>query len=348
MAAIDDMVKRQRAAANRTDAATMTRLVDAYRLRFQKMRRDGDALVAYIAAHPDMTPAQIKRTARYKELVAEYESDLSDYAGYLKSEIEVTTRAGLTVGERDALALIALTAGVAGRPANIASLSPDVVQTMMRFMSPDSALYQRVKQLAPYHAENIASALVDAVTKGINPKVTATKEIAPLLDIAYQELTKAAGQALTDALRMARTSQLWAYRESTRATYIVNQDIVIGWYWSAELDESTCMSCIAQHGTFHLNSEQLDDHYNGRCAMVPAVAGQPSPIEETGAEWFASQPEAMQSKMMGPEYYAAYQGGAFDLAELSRVTDEEVYGHMRTVTPLYELLGAEPPARKND
>ncbi len=336
------LIDRQRNEVDRVDAETMRRLFDAYKLRFRKMRNDADGLVAYIAAHPEMTAEQIKRTRRYKELVAEYENDLSDYSGYLRSEVETTTRAGMTTGEKHALALMSA-AGVAGRAVNMSKLPPSVVDVMLAFTAPNSQLYQRIKELAPYHAEQIASSLVDAVVLGVNPLNTGKERIAPLLEIAYRSLTKSAGQALTDALRMARTAQLWAYRESTRAAYLVNQDVVTGWYWSAELDDSTCMSCIAQHGTFHTLNEQLDDHYNGRCAMVPAVAGQPSPIEQTGVEWFAAQPESAQARMMGPEFYAAYQSGAFTLADMSRVVEDGTYGHMHTTTPLWQLLGAEPP-----
>lgn len=335
---ISELSAKQRREIDKVDGETLSRLTEAYRAKYARMRTSTEALVAYIASKPDMSPAAIKKSKRYTELVDNIEQDLTDYSGYLRGEIDVTTRASLGTGETHALALIAA-AGYAGRPVNLNKLPVDVVNVMLKFLAPDSALYQRIQQLAPYHADQIASALVDAVTLGINPLVTGAERIEPLLNIAYATLQKSAGQALTDALRMARTSQLWAYRESSRSIYVANQDVVTGWYWSAELDSDTCMSCVAQHGTFHTLDEQLDDHYNGRCAMIPAVRGQPSPIQETGVEWFDGLSTGMQKQMMGPEFYQSWQDGKFAIEDMSRITEDPTYGHMHTVTPLYVLTG---------
>lgn len=344
MIPIEELIKKQRKEIDRADAIVMQRLVEAYRAKYSVMRMNSEAMVAYIAAHPDMTTEQIKKSARYKELVGAYEDSLSEYSGYLKTEIDMSTKAGMTTGEKHALALIAAY-GLKGRAVNINGLPPDVVNVMLKFLAPNSQLYQRIKQLAPYHAQQIAQSLIDAIIQGVNPLNTGKERIAPLLQIAYQALAKDAGLALTDALRMARTAQLWAYRESSRASYMANQDVLSGWYWSAELDDSTCMSCIAQHGTFHEFDEQLDDHYNGRCAMIPAVKGIDSPISQTGVDWFNAQSEESQRAKMGAQYFEAYRGGAFTLEQLSRVVDDDTYGHMHGVTPLYELLGTEPPVR---
>jgi hypothetical protein len=142
---------------------------------------------------------------------------------------------------------------------------------------------------------------------------------------------------------MTRTVQLWSYREATRANYLNNSDVVEGWIWWAYLPGEPCMACIAQHGTFHTLDETLDDHYNGRCTMIPVVPGMPAIVEETGEEWFGNLPEGKQQELMGKEKHEAWKGGAFGFGELAGKHTDDVYGQMTTETPLWQLLGAEPP-----
>ena len=92
---------------------------------------------------------------------------------------------------------------------------------------------------------------------------------------------------LTRALRISRTETLRAYREATHRTYQQNSDVIEGWYWLASLSSSgrTCAARIALHGTFHANDERMKTQVNCRCAQLPAVIGQPSPIKQSGSEW---------------------------------------------------------------
>jgi hypothetical protein len=121
---------------------------------------------------------------------------------------------------------------------------------------------------------------------------------------------------------------------------VANGDVVSGWYWIAELDADVCMSCVAMHGTLHSNDETLDDHHNGRCAMIPAVVEAPNPIEQGGQEWFDSLPEDQQRAMMGAGKHDAYSSGKFDFSALSSQGKDDVWGTTRTETPLKELVPA--------
>ena len=107
----------------------------------------------------------------------------------------------------------------------------------------------------------------------------------------------------------------------------------------AELDADTCLSCVAQHGTIHDLSEQLDDHYNGRCAALPYIEEFGNPVEQSGQAWFESLPEAEQARMMGQEKHGAYKDGKFEFGQLSAQVPNEVYGNMRTEASLKSLLG---------
>jgi hypothetical protein len=208
----------------------------------------------------------------------------------------------------------------------------------MGFLSPGSALHEGlVNQLGPVTAQAVKDALLEGLALGYNPRKTAAI------------IRRTLGQSLTWALRTARTAQLWAYRESSRASYIANSDIVTGWIWYAELGPRTCMACIAQHGTEHPLSEPLNDHHNGRCAMIPITKSWASlgfvgiderPPIQTGQDWFAGLSAAEQAAMFpSPAMYNAWQAGAIGWGDLVGSHESPVYGSMLQLPSLLGMLG---------
>lgn len=143
---------------------------------------------------------------------------------------------------------------------------------------------------------------------------------------------------LTDALRMARTLQLYAHREATLANYRQNK-IIKGWIWSSALIPGrTCISCVNMHGTIHGLDEILNDHHNGLCAMLPYLGGR-NPIKQNGETWFNNLPKAQQQKMMGVTKWEAWQAGKFNLTDVTGTHVDPVYGEMRIERSLKDLLG---------
>jgi hypothetical protein len=160
-------------------------------------------------------------------------------------------------------------------------------------------------------------------------------------------ITKQFGAGLTWSMRTVRTAQLWSYREATRASYLANPRIVKGWIWSSAQDNRTCMSCIAMDGTWHPSTEVLNDHHNGRCAMLPDTVtyrdlgldvDTPPLITESGEEWFKRQPESVQKRMMGKGVHEQWQAGAFKFGQLTQTYDDSVYGEMRRQATLEQLM----------
>jgi len=141
-------------------------------------------------------------------------------------------------------------------------------------------------------------------------------------------------------MRMMRTVQIYSYRDASHLNYQNNRDVVDGWIWYAKLDGLTCMSCVAMHGTFHSVDERLNDHHNGRCVAVPVTRlSDPFIKEGDGKSWFEQQPEGMQKKMMGAGKYDAWKAGKFDISQLSKEQNNDVFGLMRSETPLKDLIG---------
>jgi hypothetical protein len=219
-------------------------------------------------------------------------------------------------------------------------LPREAVNTILGFLAPQSALWGRLKLMSPYYSEQVADTLVDAILQGWGAAQTA-RNIAPLLASANDAMLGGMGRALTDALRTARTVQLWSYREAARANYVANNDVVTGWQWNAELDDRTCMSCVAMHGTIHDLDETLDDHFSGRCANLPIILGRPLTDIDAGRQWFDGLSEQQQAEKMGAAKYEAFREGKFEFAALSRQQPDEVYNTMRSEASLKALLGEE-------
>jgi len=218
-------------------------------------------------------------------------------------------------------------------------LPADAIEQAIAFLGEGSPLQARwAKQMGEEVARGVGDAMIEGIALGWNPKKIAAG------------IRQQFGQGLNWALRNARTSQMWAYREASRASYMANAHIVKSWTWVSALDDRTCMACIAQHGSVHPLSEPLDDHYNGRCTAVPNTVSyrdlgfdvdMPAQEIESGAAWFNAQSEATQREMMGDAKYDAWKAGRISLDDLAATHTDPVYGEMIGEESLKGLLGKE-------
>lgn len=314
-----------RNALERQDAASLNRLINAYGNLYNRLQDKIDLLSRDIAEQ-EPTRGQLVQMQRYKELIAQVAKELRSFQVFTKVEIESQSTASISRGVADSSRLMQVSAKMHGISAVFNRLPTSAIKTALGFLKEDGPLFKRLEQLAPVTAQYVSDQIVNSIGLGYNPRKTA------------RLITDALGSGLTDALRMTRTVQLYSYREAARANYVANDDVIEGWVWSAELDESTCPSCIAQHGSVHPLSEPLNDHHNGRCAAIPLVIGGSNPVKETGEDWFSNLSEAEQKAIMGQGRHEAFKAGKFEFGALSGVRDDEVYGPMRVAASLKELV----------
>jgi SPP1 gp7 family putative phage head morphogenesis protein len=178
----------------------------------------------------------------------------------------------------------------------------------------------------------VAAALTHAVAVGRSPRQTA------------REIREALGGDLNRALTIARTEHLRAYRGASLRSYQENADILRGWQWRASPSRRTCPVCLAMDGTEHPLDEAFGSHVNCRCTPIPLLRDRPTPARETGEEWFARQPAAVQREMLGPGKYALYQQGQIGLADLVGVTHDPQWGTVRYQRSIRELRAKPPEA----
>lgn len=312
----------------RQDAQALTRLGETYARIYSRLNDKIELLIVQIGDEQP-TQGQVVRLERYKALMQQTAEELQRFQGVLAEEILRSVDANIPLGELHARQLLSTSlVGNASIAGQFNVLPKSTIESILGFLSPDSPLYAKIQELAPFTADEVTRAIVEGVGLGYNPR-----KIAKQIENAY-------GQGLTNALRMTRTVQLYSYREASRASYIANEDVLEGWYWGARLDSSTCISCISQHGTLHPLTERLNDHHNGRCAMIPAVKGFPPPLSMQGEEWFNKQSEADKVRQMGKGMYEAYKAGKFSFSDISGTHKDEIYGDMRVARPLKDLAPA--------
>ena len=328
------LLKRERAVA--------VRMVNEYGRIYTNLQAAIDALDLEIAAMPNPTPGKVAKLARFKAIQAQIEAELMRYGAWADTEITAAAQQAIRDGLAQAQQLT-----LAGIPEPLRTviagswnkLPTSAIETLLGFLAPGSPLHDSlVTQLGPTVAQGVGSALLDGLALGYNPRKVG------------RIIRDTLGQALTWALRTARTTQLWAYRESTRASYVANRDIVRGWVWHAELGPRTCMACIAQHGTIHSNDEVLNDHYNGRCAMVPITpswadlgfTGIPdtNPTIQPGREWFENlSPAQQQAYFPSQAMFDAWKAGAVGWDDMIGSHTDPVYGSMLQLPSLKGILG---------
>jgi hypothetical protein len=324
---------------DQTDSKVLERLVNAYGLTYEKITPEIDALIELMQAQLDagtLTKASISKSSAYKKLIRDIEDELNDYSTWLKTEIKTASTDAAKQGlSAEKLLLITALAESLGVPVNelprelVNNAPQDALAFLADYLNPDGVLFGRINGLSKYHADEIAAGILDLVSQGKNPRIVA------------DWITDNYGMGLTDALRMTRTAQLYSYRQAANETQKANADVLQGVVWCAELDEATCGSCIALHGHVFPVGTICDDHHNGRCALLPWVNGMPNPIEQTGEDWFKSQPESAQKEQLGEKKWQAWQDGRFEFSQLTKDYENDVFGIMKTEASLKDLLGGE-------
>jgi len=148
---------------------------------------------------------------------------------------------------------------------------------------------------------------------------------------------------------LMRTLQLTSYRDATAANQNANTAIIDQVIRIAALDDRTCLSCIALHGTVIWEGERdagspvprVDDHWNGRCTCVVQVKGRTLNIT-TGPDWFNSLPTSRQQEQASfassPAKFEAFKNGSVTLADFVHQHTDGTFGDMIREASLSDAL----------
>jgi hypothetical protein len=306
--------------------ADIQRLINAYTQLAARLMDKQDLFLLELG-QGEWTVAQVRKMARYQTLISSITDELNRYNQYLAVELNSIANTAVSQAINDYRQLLYYAGG--GIISSYNAIPNNAIKTLLGFLDSDSPLFKRLNELAPLLAQSIGDKILEGVGLGYNPmKVGAM-------------ITNELGWGLSDAMRWARTTQMWVYRSASQATMAANSDISDGWIWFAILDEAVppCESCLANHGQLFPLDEILDDHWNGRCVALPHVKGDDNPVSQSGEEWFGTLDEAKQRDIMGVGKLEAYNEGKFNFSQLTQQVPDTVFGTMRTEVSLKDLLG---------
>lgn len=312
-------------------ARQMQELARDYRTTFDRLQQAyGSALEGITEVTADYDGSSLSQTKMINRIRAELrgmENIVTDEAARLQTN-------GLLSGGR----IGATNMNAGGMSVRFNQTTAEALQSAVDYVDSE-AFRDAVGNFAGYHTSKISDIILTATNEGLNPRQTAR------LISRYFENSKT---PLADAQRLTRTTQIYASRQGTRAIY--ERTGVEFWIWSAAIGDSrTCLSCIAQHGTVHPVKDVLNDHHNGRCAMLPVtpkwadlgLGSGTDPVIETGAQWFSKQPGDVQAQLMGPQLFEAFQNGEFTFSPdtVSGQYENPIFGTMRRRKTNAEILG---------
>lgn len=169
--------------------------------------------------------------------------------------------------------------------------------------------------------------LTNAVAQGTGPRQVA-KELAAILRRSEWRAEQTARNAMLDSHRLA-----------SLRTYAENASVLSGWYWISALGPRSCLACVNRHGSeWPLSQQFMPRHVACRCSAAPIVRGSPSPLSETGPEWFDRQPAETQRAMMGNRAFDLFQRGEVALRDFEGYHTDSVWGPSFYERSLREVL----------
>lgn len=302
---------------------TMVGIAKSYRSSIKQFDSDIELLSQKIA--DGIKANELKKLDVYNRTINETSQALDDFGKYLTLDLRREAANMIDAGTWDSRLL--LEASSMGIDLGFRMLPKEILTELGHYINPGEPLYNRLQLFSATNTENITNTMFNMIGSGYNPKTIA------------RAITNAYGTGLTDAMRMMRTVQIYSYRDAAQANYINNSDVVRGWIWYAKLDGATCLSCVAQHGSFHPVTEKLNDHHNGRCVPVPSTRlSAPFIKDGAGEQWFNGLPPATQAQMMGQKKYDAWKDNKFDFKALSVEKKNDVFGMMKTEASVKELV----------
>lgn len=264
---------------------------------------------AKVAAGEVVTASKLWEMQRYQALLAQTRQQVTRYAGVAANDIAKQQMAAGLLGQQHAGAAINAS-GVVG---TFNRLEPNAIRDMIGLTGAGSPVRDLLIQTWPDAIDRITKALVNGTALGWNPRKTA------------RAMTEGLDGALNRMMRIARTEQNRVYREATRERY-QQSGVVTGYKRICAKQERTCLACLVLDGTFYELEDEFEDHVNGRCALVPCIRGRDAPEWPTGRDWFESQDEDAQRRIMGDKAFDLLAQGRITLDSLVKTTSDPVWG----------------------
>lgn len=328
--------RQQLLARERRAASAMVRYYGETWRGLQPEIRQLRSEIEQMHAAGEDTPAWfVRQTERLESIRDQAQGELLRFSEYADDAIRGAEREAIAAAERDAPALM----GAAYPPdapitIRFDRMPREAVENLVGFLQDGSPLKGLLDEAVGAAVDDFTSTMVTGMAAGWNPRRLA------------RALRSEFGMGLTQALKISRTEQIRAYSTATLHAYQTS-NVVTGWERLAALSPRTCMACILLDGKRYGLNEPMDDHVQGRCAMIPITksykemdiaAPEPTFQRELGRDWFLRQGQSVQRQMLGDKMYDAWQDDRFELSAIPHLTTSTVWGNSWTPKTLAELV----------
>jgi len=270
-------------------------------------------------------PWRLAELERYRSLLAQAQGELVQYTRYADVLItEQQVRWGNDGAEHALTTLDALyrDSGVVRAAFDI--LPTEVIESMAGLTASGSPLRNLLAQAWPDAVDGLTQALVEAIAKGQNPRVTA------------RMMANGLAGGLQRCLVLARTEQLRVYREATRQQYI-KSGVVTRYKRIAAKQGRTCLACILSDGKVYELESAFEEHPCGRCALVPIVEDLPEVTWTNGRDWFSGLKADEQQAIMGKQLFTAWKAGKVEFDNMVKTHQDETWGNSLVSKSLKEM-----------
>lgn len=339
-----ELAQRFRAALLARERRTASAMVRYYGRIWQDLQAPIGELRAEIEAMreagEEVSRGMVERLDRMRDVQAQAADEAARFAQFADQAITAAQREAIAAGERDGHDLLL---GSFPTDADIQisfrRMPREAVEALAGVLQDGSPLMDLLTEAVGGASREFGEQMVMGLAEGWGPRRLA------------RELRAQFGMGLTRTLRIARTEQLRAYRTATLSSY-QESGVLQGWERMATQDTRTCMACVMLDGRRYGLDEPMDDHPQGRCAMLPitlpyselgGAAPEPDFQRELASDWFRRQDEATQRQMLtdsiASDAYDAWQDGLFRLADIPKVRRSDVWGDSWTPKSLADLVG---------
>lgn len=298
----------------------------------------GEIVTARTAGEP-LHPAQIAQLARTQRALVVTADKLTELVGEFESVLDEPLR---EIVQRTAdMTTQVVASQLPDLPAFQSFTRVDAVAMQQIIDRTMTSIVSSTEPLAPDALDAVKASLIRAVPAGWSPEKAAREML--------KRTRSSFNGGLGRAMRLARTELLDAHRAANHQQMRDNP-AVASWLWWAQLDATTCPSCIAQHGTEHpLDEEGPHDHPNGRCTALPKTQtwadlgfpglDEPEDIRPTAEDWIRDNPEDA-IRALGPDRYQLLMDGRISLSDLSTLHQNDGWRDSYQATSLSDLRKA--------
>jgi hypothetical protein len=214
--------------------STARSLTRAYERSLRVLRPQGqavaDVLKEYAAANDGSLPPRstFQNNRTFRQFIDGVQSEMDGFAAILGNEADALSASATGYGIETATELTEQMSGDAAPEIMVGwnKPSPESIEAAYGYVT-DPVFVDRLRRFGQAAADNVGSVVLAGIAKGKSPLFIA-QLISKWFSIPYSW-----------AENMARTVQLWSYRQGSHETYRRNSRVLDGWMWWSARDVRT-------------------------------------------------------------------------------------------------------------